>query len=231
MLDLLFSLEHFSHKELWKGNFPWSPLLYLEEYLKHQIFQIEIPIPEHVFLENKTQISIGIGTTIEPGVYIKGPCIIGSHCQISHGAYIRENTLIGDHCHIGHSAEIKHSILLPRAAASHFCYVGDSILGNGVNLGAGVKCANLRLDRKEISITFENQKIPTGLKKFGALIGDFAQIGCNCVLNPGTLVGKESISFPLTNLKGFIPPLSKITPQGIEILEKLLWQSKVTARS
>jgi NDP-sugar pyrophosphorylase family protein len=225
-----FSLKTFQHASLWKEGEPvWSALLSINNYLKAQKFLIEIEIPEGVYLKNAAEISIGKGTAIEPGVMIQGPCIIGKNCTIRHGAYIREESIIGDDCQIGHSAEIKHSILFDHAAATHFVYVGDSILGNSVNLSAGVKCANLRLDRKEISLFFEGKKWKTGLKKFGAIIGDRAQIGCNCVLNPGSLVGKESFAHPLTSLRGVIPGRSQIDAKGVrpieqKILEKLLTQ-------
>ena len=128
--------------------------------------------------------------------------------MIRHGAYIREYVILGDQCQVGHSAELKHSILLDGAAATHFVYVGDSIIGNNANLGAGVKCANSRLDRDEVSVLWDNQKVKSGLKKFGAIVGDRVQIGCNCVLNPGTLIGKESFCHPLLNVGGYIPPKS-----------------------
>ncbi len=213
--NLFFSLQRYRHKDLWKEGDPvWGALLSLKNYLNGcALGKIEVELPEGVHLENPASISIGKGTVIEPGVYLKGPCIIGQNCVIRHGAYIREWVVMGDFCAIGHSAELKHAILLDSANATHFVYVGDSILGNGVNLGAGVKCANVRLDKREISFIFEGKKFKTGLKKAGAILGDGAQIGCNCVLNPGTLIGKESVSHPLMNLSGYIPARSKIKPE------------------
>lgn len=234
--ETFFSLQHFAHRSLWPtGGSVWSPLLLLNEYLRQKnSYQIEIDLPGGIFLEKRELISIGKGTKIEPGVLIQGPCIIGRDCVIRHGAYLRGSVICGDHCQIGHSAEIKHSILLDRAAATHFVYVGDSILGNHVNLGAGVKCANLRLDRREVEVRFGEKRVKTGLKKFGAIVGDRTQIGCNSVLNPGTLMERESFSFPLMNIKGFIPSRSQVSERGIlpieqNILEKLLWQSTTTA--
>lgn len=227
----VIDLKNFAHKELWKEDEPiWHPLLALDDYLKSEVFKIKIEIPLGIFLKNPELISIESGTTIEPGVMIYGPCIIGKNCYIRHGAYIRENVILGDGCQIGHSAELKHSILLNGAAATHFTYVGDTILGNFVNLGAGVKCANLRIDRKEIAATYNGKLIETGLKKFGAIVGDFVQIGCNSVLNPGTIIGEESFAHPLSNIKGTIPPRSQIDANGIfpidqKVLEKLLWKS------
>ena len=231
-----FSFDQFAHSVLWKEGEPvWSALAFLKQYLSEKNrCLIEIEIPEGVFLINREQISIGQGTIIEPGVLIQGPCIIGKNCVIRHGAYIREWVILGDGCHVGHSTELKHSILMNGAAATHFVYVGDSILGQDVNLGAGVKCANLRLDRRDVQVKMDGKRVKTGLKKLGAIIGDRVQIGCNCVLNPGTLVGKESFSYPLTNLSGSIPPRSQVDAKGIQpieqkILEKLFCQSTSSA--
>ncbi len=231
-LETFFSLEQFKHRELFKEEEPvWFALIHLKDYLsKINSFRIEVDIPEGVFFQRKEFISIGKGTVIEPGVFIQGPCIIGENCAIRHGAYLRESVILGDGCHVGHSTEIKNSILLDRACATHFVYVGDSILGNGVNLGAGVKCANLRLDRRDVAVNVQGRKIQTGLRKFGAIVGDLVQIGCNSVLNPGTLIGKESFSYPLMNLKGTVPARSQIDAKGVrrieqKILEKLLCQS------
>jgi len=210
-IENYFSLGRFAHQDIWKAGDPvWGPLRSLLDYLRGQVFRIDIQVPAGVYLERPESISIGRGTVIEPGVCIQGPCIIGKECVIRHGAYLRDGVLCGDRAAVGHGAEIKRSILLDEAAATHFTYVGDSIVGSGANLGAGVKCANLRLDRSEVAVGDGEKKVRTGLKKFGAVIGDRVQIGCNCVLNPGTLVGKESVSHPLLNFGGIIPPRSKI---------------------
>ncbi len=162
---------------------------------------------------NPEQISIGEGTIIEPGAYIRGPCIIGKNCQIRHGAYIRGNVIIGDHCVVGHATELKHSILLDHAHAAHFAFVGDSILGNGVNLGAGVRCANLRLDGAPVCVQYGEESFSTGMRKLGAVIGDEAQIGCNVVLNPGTCFGKESRCFPGLTVSGYIEGSKCLRPK------------------
>jgi UDP-N-acetylglucosamine diphosphorylase / glucose-1-phosphate thymidylyltransferase / UDP-N-acetylgalactosamine diphosphorylase / glucosamine-1-phosphate N-acetyltransferase / galactosamine-1-phosphate N-acetyltransferase len=210
-----FSLDCFAHRNLWKEGLPvWTPLQMLDDYFKTWDFQIEIEIPPNIYLDRPELISIGQGTVIEPGVYIQGPCIIGRDCTLRHGAYLRQNVICGDRSAIGHGAEIKHSILLDDVAVTHFNYIGDSIVGNQANLGAGVKCSNLRLDRDEISVFLYGKQIKTGLRKFGAIIGDHAQIGCNCVLNPGTLVGRECIAYPLLNFGGQIPMRSNSRFEG-----------------
>jgi NDP-sugar pyrophosphorylase family protein len=172
---------------------------------------IETNIPEGVFLIDRHLITIEKGSVIEPGAYIKGPCYIGKNCTIRHGAYIRGNLITGDGCVIGHDTEIKNAIFLNQVHAAHFAYVGDSILGNRVNLGAGTKCANLKFDKQAIILNVDGNKIETGLKKFGAVLGDDVQTGCNVVTNPGTILGKGVHCHPLTNVKGVIPAEAIVT--------------------
>lgn len=207
-----FSIEKYLHFELFKeAVFVWEALCRLPSYLKKQkLGKIEVDIPKEACLADTAQISIGHGTIIEPGVYIQGPCWIGPNNVLRHGAYIRGDVVTGEGCIIGHDTEIKNSILLNRSYAPHFNYVGDSILGNDVNLGAGVKLANFRLDHQEISVLFKGKKIPTGLKKFGAIIGDGGQLGCNVVTNPGTLIGPQVFCYPCLNIGGIIPPQKTI---------------------
>ena len=227
-----FSLDDFSHGALWEKKDPvWMALHRLEKYLRSFFpYKKEIAIPPNVFLENADQIAIGEGTILEPGVLIQGPCILGKGCVIRHGAYLRGGVICMDRCVVGHGSEIKHSILLEGAQIAHLDYVGDSIIGKGVNLGAGVKCANLRLDRREVFVQGASGKIPTGLKKFGCVIGDRTQIGCNTVINPGTLIGPDCISYPLLTLQGTVAALTRIkgkevpldlSPLGTAILERM----------
>lgn len=216
-----FSIEGYFHALLFEGClYPWEALSKLQGYLASQnLGNIEVTVPSSVYLINPTLISIGTGTVIEPGAYIQGPCIIGKNCTIRHGAYLRENVLIGDHCVIGHDTEVKHSIFFNHSSAAHFNYVGDSMIGNHVNLGAGVKCANLRLDHKPIHVVIQGEKVNTQLSKLGAIIGDGAQVGCNCVINPGTILGKKSFCFPCLNVYGFVPEGGKVKPAMKNIVE------------
>lgn len=216
-----FNLEEYSHVSLFEEcQYPWQALEQLKNYLtSSKLGIIEIDVPSTVYLVRPELISIGIGTVIEPGAYIEGPCIIGKNCVIRHGAYIRGDVVTGDSCVIGHDTEIKHSILLNSTSAAHFNYVGNSVLGNRVNLGAGVKCANLRLDHQPIHILINHEKINTGLHKLGAIVGDGAQVGCNCVINPGTILGRHSFCFPCLNVYGFVPENSKVKPAMKNIVE------------
>jgi NDP-sugar pyrophosphorylase family protein len=153
-----------------------------------------------------SRIRIGKGVMIEPGAFIKSPAIIGDRTEIRHGAYIRGNCLIGRNCVVGHVTEVKHTIFLDGAKAGHFAYLGDSILGNQVNLGAGTKLANLRFIKGNISIATPESMVKTGLRKLGAILGDGVQTGCNSVTNPGTLMGKKSMVIPNTTvMSGYHP--------------------------
>lgn len=201
--DKLFDLALFRYAAIFEGcTCPWEALKKLESYLKGMpLGKIRVEIPSGAFLVNPEEIYIDEGTIVEPGAYIKGPCVIGKNVQIRHGAYIRGNVLVGDDAVIGHDTEIKHTIVMNKAAAAHFAYLGDSILGNHVNLGAGTKCANLRLNHQEVFVG----GIATGLKKFGAILGDGTQLGCNSVTNPGTVTGKGVIVHPCVNFGGIVP--------------------------
>lgn len=201
--DQFFDLQNFSHKDLFLTEKSiWETLKNLKSYFKSlDLGKIECSIPSSVTLINSDQISIGKGSIVEPGAYIEGPCMIGAQCSVRHGAYIRPYVLTGNGCVLGHASELKHSILLNHACAPHFNYVGDSILGNYVNLGAGVICANFRLDHGEIKVEFEGERFKTGINKFGAIIGDDSQLGCNSVTNPGILLRKKTYSRPCSSIQ------------------------------
>ena len=146
--------------------------------------------------------SLGKGVRVEPGAMIKSPAILGDMTEIRQGAYLRGYCLTGDRCVLGHTTEIKHSIFLNDAKAGHFAYLGDSILGNNANLGAGTKFANLKFLPGNVSILHKGEHIDTGRRKFGAILGDDTQTGCNSVTSPGTLLSKRSILMPNTTAKG-----------------------------
>lgn len=166
-------------------------------------------------IDDRNSVVIGDGTVVEPGAYIQGPAIIGNDCQIRHGAYIRGDVIIGDGCIVGHATELKNSILLDGAQAPHFAYVGDSILGRHANLGAGTKLSNVVMvsekdkangKRATVKINVNGVEYDTGLGKFGAILGDGAQTGCNVVTNPGTLIGRRTLVYPNLSLKkGYYP--------------------------
>ena len=181
-----------------------------------------IEIAEPVYLK-ELDIFIGKGTQLEPSAIIKGPAIIGEDCDIRQGAYIRGNALIGNHCVIGHTTELKNSIIMDHTEAGHFNYIGDSIIGSHVNLGAGSKLANLQFRSadeklkgyiKPINIPLDSETLDTGMEKLGAVIGDNAELGCNAIICPGTLVGKEVWVYPgLTLPKGYYQANARVVPK------------------
>lgn len=165
------------------------------------------------------RIQLGKGTVIEPGALVKGPAMIGDHTEVRQGAYMRGNCLVGNGCVVGHTTEMKSSIMLDGAKAGHFAYIGDSILGRDVNLGAGTKLANLKIVDTEITLRIEGQTYKTGLRKFGAILGDKVEMGCNSVSSPGTLLGKDSLVYPAVNVPGgYYPNNSVVSIKSKKIL-------------
>jgi NDP-sugar pyrophosphorylase family protein len=154
------------------------------------------------FDESNGPVIIEHGAIVEPSTHFIGPCYIAKEAVIRHGAYVREYSWICSQAVVGHASEVKHSILLPGAKAPHFNYVGDSILGTAVNLGAGVKLSNLRNDGAEVILRMGDTRRPSGLRKFGAILGEGCQLGCNAVTNPGTILGCNSTVWPNVTVTG-----------------------------
>ena len=148
------------------------------------------------------KIVMGAGTVVEPGALIKGPTVLGANTEVRQGAYMRGNCLIGNGCVVGHTTEIKGSIMLDGAKAGHFAYIGDSILGKNVNLGAGTKLANLKMIPGTIMITVNRKYHKTGRRKLGAILGDRTETGCNSVTSPGTLMGPDSLVYSGVSVPG-----------------------------
>jgi NDP-sugar pyrophosphorylase family protein len=182
----------------------WEVLPRLAAYLEEQLVPANFgeTLGDPVIGDD---VYIGRDTVIEPGAYIKGPAWIGPNCQIRHGAYIRENVIIGAGSVIGNSCEIKNSILFNYCQVPHFNYVGDSILGTKAHLAAGVIISNLKLNGDLITLRMEHGIVATGLRKFGALIGDNVEIGCNAVINPGSILGRNSLIYPGVAWRGILP--------------------------
>ena len=197
-------LSHTAHAVLFDSDQPvWSALpkigAYLSEHLKPAILG-EVASTAYI----GPQVFIGEGTVVEPNAVIKGPAWIGRNCQVRAGCYIRENVIVGDDAVLGNSCEFKNCVVFDRCEVPHYNYVGDSILGFKAHLGAGVILSNVRLDRTEVHVADGAGRLPTGLRKFGAIIGDEAEVGCNSVINPGSILGRRSIVFPLSNFSGIL---------------------------
>jgi NDP-sugar pyrophosphorylase family protein len=201
----LFDLNQTEHAAIFDGcKFTWDALKKIEGYIAANIKpELRNQCEGRAYIGEK--VFIGEGTVVEDGVMIKGPAIIGRNCQIRHNAYVRENVIIGDDCVVGNSTEIKNSLLFNHAVAPHYNYVGDSILGHQAHLGAGVKISNYKLFPGNIEVEIDGQPFDTGLWKFGALLGDGAEVGCNAVLNPGSIVGRGAVIYPNVFWRGILP--------------------------
>lgn len=156
-------------------------------------------------------IQLGEGAVVESGAFLQGPTIIGRYTEVRQGAYVRGSCLVGDYCVVGHVTEIKNAVLLNGAKAGHFAYIGDSILGSHCNLGAGTKLANLKIVRSAVTVQVDKKVYETGLRKFGVIMGDRTETGCNSVTSPGTLLGPRSIVGANVTVKaGVYPPRSVV---------------------
>ena len=201
----LFDLSQTEHASLFEGcQYAWDALKRLQAYLAANLRPALRNRCEGVAFIGK-QVFIGEGTVVEDGAMIKGPAIIGRGCQIRHNAYIRENVIIGNGCVVGNSSELKNSLLFNAANAAHFNYIGDSILGHKAHLGAGVKISNFKLFPGNITVEIDGVPFDTGLRKFGALLGDGAEAGCNAVLNPGSILGRGAVVYPNVFWRGILP--------------------------
>ena len=201
----LFDLSQTQHAALFEGvEYPWDVLKRLSAYIAQSVRPVQLhrSVGRTHIGEN---VQLGEGTVVEEGAMILGPAIIGRGCQIRHNAYLRENVIIGDNCVLGNSCEFKNSILFDEAQVPHFNYVGDSIIGHKGHLGAGVILSNVKLDRQNIFLEIDGIPTDTGLRKFGALVGDLTEIGCNSVINPGSILGKSCIVYPNVCWRGILP--------------------------
>lgn len=206
--EKFFEVGDFEHRDLFiNGEGVWTALgerlkAYLESWRSWDI-RSELHPGVHLLGD---RIAIGEGCKIEPGAVIVGPAVIGKGVEIRTGAYVRENVILGDGSLVGAHSEVKGSVLFPQAKAPHQAYVGDALLGRDVNLGAGTILSNVKNIGREVTLTVGGRIIQTGLRKFGAVLGDGCKTGCNTVLNPGVLMGPGSVTYPNATLRsGFYP--------------------------
>jgi NDP-sugar pyrophosphorylase family protein len=201
----LFDLSQTEHAAIFEGcEHAWEALKKIKDYLiAHLRPELRSRCEGRAFIGK--DVFIGEGTVVEDGAMIKGPAIIGRNCQIRHNAYLREDVIVGNECVVGNSCELKNAFLFNNCQVPHFNYVGDSILGYRAHLGAGVVLSNVKVIKGNVAVEFEGKRIDTGLRKFGALIGDHGQIGCNAVLNPGSIVGRGAVIYPCVNWRGVLP--------------------------
>ena len=212
----LYDLDHTLAKEYLCGfEYPWEAL----KGIKDMIIALGKTLNKDEYDEVSENVWIHKTAKVFPSAYIAAPCIIGANTEVRHCAFIRGSALVGEDCVVGNSCELKNVILFDHVQTPHYNYVGDSILGYYSHMGAGSITSNVKSDKKLVVVHNKEENIETGLKKFGAMIGDHVEVGCNSVLNPGTVIGRNSNVYPLSRVRGLIPENSIYKDEGI-IVEK-----------
>ena len=212
----LYDLQHtLAADYLSAFRYPWEAL----KGIKEQIAQLGETLNKDDFLEVSPQVWVHKTAKVAPTAYLGSPCIIGAGTEVRHCAFIRGSALVGENCVVGNSVELKNVILFDHVQVPHYNYVGDSILGYRAHMGAGSITSNIKADRKNIVIHCGGENLETGLRKIGAMLGDWADIGCNSVLNPGTVIGRNSSVYPTSCVRGVVPANS-IYKKDDTIVEK-----------
>ena len=178
------------------------------------------PTLEPDFAQRAPEVWVHKTAVVAPTAYLGAPCIIGAGTEVRHGAFIRGSALVGDNCVVGNSVELKNVILFDGVQTPHYNYVGDSILGYKAHMGAGSITSNVKSDKTLVVVKNGEEQVPTGLKKFGAMLGDFVEVGCNSVLNPGTVIGPHSNVYPTSCVRGMVPANSIWKTGGIIVAKK-----------
>lgn len=200
--EKLFDLEKTIAKDIFFGHiYPWEVLPGIKSFVK----ELGMKLPEDKFYLYKEDVWIAKSCKLYPNIYIDGPCIIDEGTEIRPGAFIRGNVIVGKDCVIGNSTELKNCIIFDSVQIPHFNYVGDSVLGYKSHIGAGGVTSNVKSDKGLVVLHVNGASIETGFKKFGAMIGDYVEVGCNSVLNPGTIIGRHSNIYPTSSVRGFVP--------------------------
>jgi len=212
----LFSFEHSLAGDYLKGfEYPWQALAGIKELIR----TLGRELDKEEYDEIAPEVWVHKTAVIAPTAYLGAPCIIGRDTEVRHCAFIRGSALVGENCVVGNSVELKNAILFDCVQTPHYNYVGDSILGYKSHMGAGSVTSNVKSDKTLVKVKSPGGVIETGLKKFGAMLGDNVEVGCNSVLNPGTVVGRGTNIYPLSCVRGVIPPCSIYKKQG-EIVKK-----------
>lgn len=212
----LLNLNETVARDIFKGcDYPWEVLPKIEDF----IMKLGKSLDKNKYDEIDGNIWVSKTAKISPTTYIAGPCIIDEEAEIRHCAYIRENVIIGKGAVVGNSTELKNVILFNEAKVPHYNYVGDSIVGYKAHMGAGAILSNFKSDGSSIAIKYKTEKIPTNLRKFGAILGDKCEIGCGAVLNPGSIIGRNSNIYPLSFVRGVVEENCIYKNQN-EIVEK-----------
>lgn len=212
----LYDLSHTMAGSYLAGfTYPWEAL----KGIKDTVISLGQTLDPAEYTEIMPQVWVHKTAKIAPTAYLGAPCIIGAGTEVRHCAFVRGSALVGENCVVGNSVELKNVILFDSVQVPHYNYVGDSILGYKAHMGAGSVTSNVKSDKTLVVVRI-GEGIPTGLKKFGAMVGDFVEVGCNSVLNPGTVIGKHSNVYPLSSVRGVIPENSIYKAAG-NITEKI----------
>lgn len=215
-IEALYTLEETIAAQLFQGvTYPWEVLSQIKDF----IVALGETLPEDIYERREGNVWVARNAEVFPTAYIGGPAIIDEEAQIRHGAFIRGSAIVGKGAVVGNSTELKNVILFNKVQVPHYNYVGDSILGYKAHMGAGSITSNVKSDKTLVVVKAGEEVFETGLKKFGAMLGDQVEVGCNSVLNPGTVIGKNSNIYPTSMVRGVIPPGSIYKRQG-EIADK-----------
>lgn len=212
----LYTVENPLIAPLFEGlTYPFEVLPKIGDYIKN----VGPTLDKEVYEDLGDNIWIAKSAKIAPSAFIAGPCIIGENTEVRHCAFIRGNALVGNNCVVGNSTELKNVVLIGKVQVPHYNYVGDSVLGYGSHMGAGSITSNVKSDKTLVAVKNDGETLETGLKKFGAMIGDGVEVGCGSVLNPGTVIGKNTNIYPLSSVRGVVEANSIYKKAG-EVAEK-----------
>lgn len=212
----LYTLDETIAKDIFEGiTYPWEVLPKISAF----IMELGATLSEEEYDKVGENVWIAKSAKVFPSAYINGPAIIGKNAEVRHCAFIRGNAIVGEGAVVGNSTELKNVILFNKVQVPHYNYVGDSVLGYKAHMGAGSITSNVKSDKNLVIVKTPNGNIETGIKKFGAMLGDEVEVGCGTVLNPGSVVGKQTNIYPLSSVRGFVPANSIYKKQG-EIAEK-----------
>lgn len=207
----LFNMDETIARDIFNDvTFPWEVLSLIKDFIP--VLGASLSLEEYDHPEET--VWIAKSASVAPTASINGPCIIGKHTEVRPGAFIRGNAIVGENCVVGNSTELKNVILFNNVQVPHYNYVGDSILGYKSHMGAGSITSNVKSDKTKVTIRYEGDVIATGLKKMGAMLGNYVEVGCNSVLNPGTIIGSNTNVYPLSSVRGFIPKGSIYKGEG-----------------
>jgi NDP-sugar pyrophosphorylase family protein len=213
----LYDLDHTLAKDyLSQFTYPWEALKGIKDF----ILELGPTLDPEEYEEVSENVWVHKTAKVFPSAYLGAPCIIGPETEVRHCAFIRGNAIVGTHCVVGNSTELKNVVLFNKVQVPHYNYVGDSVLGFKAHTGAGAITSNVKQDKTLVTVNYKGTKVETGLKKFGAMLADNVEVGCNSVLNPGTVVGRHSNVYPLSMVRGFIPAESILKTGGVVVSKR-----------